>query len=56
VGKSALEGLKGVINVRSGFKGLREVNRVTYDSRLVSVPTMVKALESAGTYAGIADD
>jgi hypothetical protein len=45
-----------VITVRSGFKGFREVNYVTYDSRIISVPTMVKALESAGTFIAIADD
>jgi peptide methionine sulfoxide reductase MsrA len=46
----------GVIEVRSGFKGFREVNHVTYDRRLISVQTMVKALVSAGTYIGVADD
>jgi len=45
-----------VIEVSSGFKGFREVNRVMYDRRLISVQTMVKALESAETYIGIADD
>jgi hypothetical protein len=56
VGKSALEGLKGVIKVTSGFQGFREINTVTYDPRLISTQAMVAALKSAGTYLGQAGD
>jgi hypothetical protein len=56
VGKSSLEGLKGVIKVTSGFRGLREINTVTYDPKLISIQTMATALKSAGTYLGQADD
>jgi hypothetical protein len=56
VGKSALEGLKGVIKVTSGFRGLREINTVTYDPRLISTQAMAAALKSTGTYLGQAPD
>jgi copper chaperone CopZ len=47
-----LERLSGVIEVRSGLKGLEEINEVTYDTRKISVETMVRALEDVGTYVG----
>jgi hypothetical protein len=56
VGKSALEGLKGVLKVTSGFRGLREINTVTYDLRVISPDAMVRALIAAGTYLGRVED
>ena len=52
VGKSALEGLKGVNHVTSGFHGAREINTVLYNPDLVSIEQMVEALKQAGTYIG----
>ena len=43
-----------MIDVRSGLKGSEEINEVTYDSRKITVETMVRALEDAGTFIGIA--
>jgi hypothetical protein len=45
-----------VIRVTSGFRGLREVNTVTYDPSLISPELMAAALKSAGTYLGQAED
>jgi hypothetical protein len=42
--------------VTSGFKVLREINTVTYDSGVISPDEMVKALKSAGTYLGQVED
>ena len=56
VGKSALEGLKGVKKVTSGFKGFREINTVTYDAGMITPDEMVSALKNAGTYIGRADE
>ena len=53
VGKSALERLKGVKQVTSGFKGFKEINTVTYDPHQISITEMQKALKSARTYRGI---
>jgi hypothetical protein len=54
VGKSALEGLKGVIEVTRGFSGgFREINTVTYDPARISRDRMVAALKAAGTFQGI---
>jgi hypothetical protein len=55
VGKSALEGLKGVKEVRNGFRKFREINTVFYDPHLISADDMVAALKAAGTYIGIAE-
>ena len=56
VGKAALEGLKGVKKVTSGFKGFREINTVTYDAGIITPDEMVSALKNYGTYIGIADE
>jgi len=45
-----------VEKVESGFRGLREINAVTYDPRLISPDAMEKALKSAGTYIGKAEN
>ncbi len=54
VGKSALDGLKGIVSVTNGFRMLREVNRVTYDANLITPDEMISALKAAGTYQGLA--
>jgi copper chaperone CopZ len=56
VGKAALEGLAGVLEVTSGFRNSREINTVTYEPDRISVNKMVEALKRAGTYRGIAGD
>jgi len=56
VGKSALEGLKGIKEVSNGFRGFREINTVTYDPSVITADEMVSALEAAGTYHGLAED
>jgi hypothetical protein len=55
VGKSALEGLKGVIEVTRGFSGFREINTVTYDPARIGRDRMEAALKAAGTFQGIKD-
>jgi hypothetical protein len=45
-----------VTKVTSGFRGLREINTVTYDPKLISIQSMAAALKSAGTYIGQAED
>jgi hypothetical protein len=52
VGKSALEGLTGVKEVRRGFRGFREINTVIYDDSMISPEEMATALKEAGTYLG----
>jgi hypothetical protein len=50
VGKSALEGLKGVSMVTKGWNGFMETNSVIYDKSKISVEEMERALRRAGTY------
>lgn len=56
VGKTALEGLPGVLNVSRGFRGLREINTVTYDPDLISPERMIFLLKQAGTYIGVSQE
>ena len=56
MGRSALEGLTGVISVSSGFSGFREINTVTYDPTLIDRGRMVAALKKAGTFRGVKAD
>jgi len=56
VGKSALEGLKGIKEVKSGFRGFREINTVIYDPSIITTAEMVSALKAAGTYRGLAEE
>ena len=56
VGQSALEELKGVKEVKNGFRGFREINTVLYDASMVTLEEMVAALKKAGTYLGTADE
>jgi hypothetical protein len=50
VGATALAGRPGVLAVHKGFEAFREVDRVTYDPREVTVQQMEEWLEEAGTY------
>jgi len=52
VGKSALEGLKGVKRVEKGFHGFKEINTVYYDPAMIDIETLTSALKKAGTYRG----
>ena len=52
VGKAALDGLEGVIQVENGFLGSREINTVFYDPAIITIEEMEKALKEAGTYQG----
>jgi len=54
VGKAALEGLHGVKRVEKGFRGMREINTVSFDPAEITVKEMVGALMRAGTYRGTA--
>jgi len=55
VGKTTLEGLKGIKEVKRGFRGSREINTVIYDPSIITTDEMVSALKGAGTYLGIAE-
>ena len=55
MGKAALEGLHGVKRVEKGFRGMREINTVTFDPAEITVEKMVEALIWAGTYRGTAN-
>ena len=54
MGKSALEGLKGIKAVESGFLNGREINTVHYDPNQIGPDEMIKALKDAGTFIGVA--
>jgi hypothetical protein len=54
VGEAALEGLKGVELVNSGFHKFKETNTVWYNPALINIDEMEKALKDAGTYLGTA--
>jgi hypothetical protein len=41
-----------VKNVENGFRGMKEINAVTYDPAEITVEKMVEALTRAGTYLG----
>ena len=56
VGASTLQGQLGVISVKKGWLGGREVNRVTFDPKQVSVEGMEALLRRAGTYIGTDPD
>jgi hypothetical protein len=56
VGKTTLEGLKGIKEVKRGFSGFREINTVIYDPSIIKTAEMISALKAAGTYRGLAQD
>ena len=52
VGKAALEGLEGVIEVDNGFKDGKETNTVYYDPAMITIKKMESVLKDTGTYRG----
>jgi hypothetical protein len=42
--------------VTKGFKGFREINTVFYDPQVISPQELTDALETAGTYRGVAEE
>ena len=49
-GKAALQGLKGVQKVETGFHYVHETDTVYYDPKLITIKEMETALKKAGTY------
>ena len=49
-GKAALQGLKGVVQVETGFHYIHETDTVYYDPKLITIKEMETALKKAGTY------
>ena len=49
-GKAALQGLKGVQRIETGFHYLRETDTVYYDPKVITIEEMETALKKAGTY------
>jgi len=47
--------LKGIKEVKRGFRGFREINTVIYDPSIITTDEMVSALKGADTYLGIAE-
>lgn len=56
MGKAALEGLKGIKEVKRGFLGFREINTVIYDPRIITIDEMISSLKEARTYGGLAEE
>jgi hypothetical protein len=52
VGAGALSGRPGVVSVARGWSGAREVDRVIYDPREVSLTQLETWLKQADTYVG----
>ena len=48
--------MKGVKEVKNGFRGFREINTVIYDPSAIAPNEMVSALKAAGTYLGLAEE
>ncbi len=49
-GKAALQGLKGIQKIETGFHYLNETDTVYYDPKVITVEEMEVALKNAGTY------
>lgn len=49
-GKAALQGLKGVQKIETGFHYIHETDTVYYDPKLITIREMETALKKAGTY------
>jgi hypothetical protein len=50
VGNAALEGRNRIKKVTRGWRGVKEVNTVYYDSSEITIEEMENALKNAGTY------
>jgi copper chaperone CopZ len=49
-GKAALQGLKGIQKVETGFHYVSETDTVYYDPNIITIEEMETALKKAGTY------
>lgn len=49
-GKAALQGLKGVQKIETGFHYIHETDTVYYDPKVITIREMETALKKAGTY------
>jgi hypothetical protein len=49
-GKTALQGLKGIQKIETGFHYLHEVDIVYYDPKIITIGEMETALKKAGTH------
>jgi len=49
-GKAALQGLKGIQKIETGFHYIHETDTVYYDSDVITLKEMETALKKAGTY------
>ncbi len=52
VGKAALDGQPGVVEVTNGWRKGSEVNTITFDPEIIQIETMEKGLKKSGTYIG----
>ncbi len=51
-GKAALQGMKGIQRIETGFHYLHETDTVYFDPEAVTIEEMETALKKAGTYVG----
>ena len=56
MGKAALEGRPGIIDVKNGWSGRREINVVTFDKEKITVEEMEQILIQEKTYRGTAGE
>jgi copper chaperone CopZ len=49
-GKTALQGLKGIQKIETGFHYIHETDTVYYDPKVITIEEMEKALKKVGTY------
>jgi copper chaperone CopZ len=49
-GKMALQGLKGIQKIETGFHYVHETDTVYFDPKLIRIEEMESALKKAGTY------
>jgi len=49
-GKAALQGLKGIQKIETGFHYVHETDTVYYNPKLITIEEMETALKKAGTY------
>ena len=49
-GKAALQGLKGIKKIETGFHYIHETDTVYFDPMMITVEEMETALKKAGTY------
>jgi len=55
-GKTALQGLRGVRKVETGFHYIHETDTVYYDPKIITIGEMESALKKAGTYVGTIEE